>query len=90
MDLIVILLSFLHPLNAFCLIRIRFDPAVLPMLIAGIFAQPANALIPIPSTLSGKVIGVLKPVHPWNAPNLIVVTFLPKVIVDRFVHPENA
>ena len=57
MDLIVILLSFLHPLNAFCLIRIRFDPAVLPMLIAGIFVQPANALIPIPSTLSGRVIG---------------------------------
>ncbi len=89
-DLIVTLLSFSHPLNAFFLILVRSDLDVPPMLTVFRFVQPANAPDPIFFILSGMVTVLFKLVHPLNAPDLIVVTFLPMLTVFRFVQPANA
>lgn len=89
-DLTVMLLSFLHPLNALFLIVVRLDFDVFPTLTAVILLQPENALPPMVFTLSVRVSVFFKEVHPLNAFAPIEVTFLPKVIVVSFVHPENA
>ena len=88
-DLIVTLLSFLHPLNALLPIVVRLDFEVLPMVAAVSFVQPENAFALTVFTLSGRV-SFFSAVQPLNALVPIVVTFLPKVTAVSFVQPENA
>ena len=89
-DLIVTLLSFLHPLNVFFLIVFRLDFDVFPMVTAVILLQPANALAPMVFTLFGRVTVFFKAVHPLNALVPIAITFLPIVTFFNFVQPANA